>query len=195
MDDYLKEIPEKFHQLFQTIVSLTDPACEEHLNEEYRDMCREMVLELCVDDTPMARGKPLNWAAGIVHAVGWMNFLHDPGFEPHMTAAELAKRLSVSHGTMMAKSRIIRSGLDLMQFDPTWCLPSLMGMNPLSWMVEVDGFIVDAREMSAEFQQSAFEAGLIPSIPDQPDNVERCGIERVDDDSGQVMARIRPASG
>lgn len=189
MDDYLRDVPVPFHPLFKAVVSLTDLFCDLHLNDEYRDMCREMAVALCVDETPMARGKPLSWAAGIVHAVGWVNFLQDESFEPHMTTKQMARRLAVSQATMLAKSRIIRDGLELVQFDPDWCLPSLIQENPLVWMVEVNGLVVDARHMSLEFQQKAYEAGLIPGIPGEPG-----GEEASNDDPGRIIAKISPVS-
>jgi hypothetical protein len=190
MDDYLRDVPVPFHPLFKAVVSLTDRFCDLYLNDEYRDMCREMAAALCVDGTPMTKGRPLSWAAGIANAVGWVNFLQDPSFEPHMTTKQMAKRLAVSQGTMLAKSKIIREGLELMPFDPDWCLPSLMEENPLAWMVEVDGLIVDARHMSPEFQQKAYEAGLIPGIPKEPGSEEGG-----DDDPGHIIAKVSPASG
>ena len=33
------------------------------------------------------------------------------------------------------------------------------------WMVEVNGFLVDLRNMSREVQQIAFDKGMIPYIP------------------------------
>ena len=190
MNDYLQDVAVRFHPLFKAVTSLTDLFCDLHLNNEYRDMCREMALAMCHDGTPMARGKPLSWAAGIVHAVGWVNFLQDPSFEPHMTSKQLARRLCVSQGTMSAKLKILREKLSLVQFDPDWCLPSLMEANPLAWMVEVDGMVVDARRMPLEFQQEALEAGLIPSIPKGSG-----GEEDVDDHEAHIIAKIGPASG
>jgi hypothetical protein len=37
--------------------------------------------------------------------------------------------------------------------------------NPLMWMVEVNGLLVDLRDMPREVQEIAFEDGLIPYIP------------------------------
>ncbi len=145
MNDYLQDVAVRFHPLFKAVTSLTDLFCDLHLNNEYRDMCREMALAMCHDGTPMARGKPLSWAAGIVHAVGWVNFLQDPSFEPHMTSKQLARRLCVSQGTMSAKLKILREKLSLVQFDPDWCLPSLMADNSLLWMLSVV-FLWAARE-------------------------------------------------
>ena len=35
----------------------------------------------------------------------------------------------------------------------------------MAWMIEVNGFMVDARYASVEIQEEAFQRGLIPYIP------------------------------
>ena len=35
----------------------------------------------------------------------------------------------------------------------------------MAWMLEVNGLIVDARQMPREFQEAAYRAGLIPYVP------------------------------
>jgi hypothetical protein len=49
--------------------------------------------------------------------------------------------------------------------DPTWMLPSLVDQNPLVWMAEVNGVLVDLRDMPRELQVIAYEKGMIPHIP------------------------------
>ncbi len=58
---------------------------------------------------------------------------------------------------------------DMYQLDPNWCLPDLIDENPLVWMLEVNGFIVDVRHTPREVQEIAFEKGLIPYIPSDRD--------------------------
>ena len=62
--------------------------------------------------------------------------------------------------------------LKIRQFDHNWMLPSRMDENPMIWMLEVNGFIMDIRKSPREVQELAFERGLIPYIPadctDQP---------------------------
>jgi len=50
-------------------------------------------------------------------------------------------------------------------FNAEWLLPELVEDNPMIWMVKVDGFIVDVRDMPLEIQKQAFEMGIIPYIP------------------------------
>ena len=47
--------------------------------------------------------------------------------------------------------------------------PSRMEDNPLIWMLNVNGFMMDVRKAPREVQQIAFEKELIPYIPaDRP---------------------------
>jgi hypothetical protein len=159
------KIPDKFKAIYTEIVVMTDAFCERYLNEDYRQLCQEMAAVLCLAELPVGKGKPVGWASGIVHAVGWVNFLHDSSQSPHMTSAQVAEGFGVSQGTMMAKSKFIRDELDLIQMDPDWCLPALLEDNPLVWMLKVNGFIMDIRMAPREAQEEAYRQGLIPFIP------------------------------
>jgi len=155
---------EAFKALIQ-IIELTNAFCSSHLNEEYRELCEDLAWEAFEERLPLEKGRPAGWAGGIVHAIGYVNFLQDPSLSPHMTSAQLAEGFGISQQTMQTKSKIIRDKLDMMQFDPDWCLPSLLDDNPLVWMLEVDGLVIDARSAPLEFQQEAYRLGLIPYIP------------------------------
>ncbi|MHC4701101.1 MAG: DUF6398 domain-containing protein [Planctomycetota bacterium] len=159
------EIPEKLAQAFTEILGLTGEFCRKHLNQEYLDLCAEMAAELAEIEVPIHRGRPASWASGIVHAAGYVNFLHDPSQSPHMTSPQIAKGFGVSQGTMQSKSKIIRDELDMMPLDPDWCLPALLGENPMVWMLQVNGMIVDIRTAPREAQEEAYRMGLIPYIP------------------------------
>jgi hypothetical protein len=37
--------------------------------------------------------------------------------------------------------------------------------NPLIWLLQVNGFIIDIGDAPVEVQQAAFERGLIPYLP------------------------------
>ena len=44
-------------------------------------------------------------------------------------------------------------------------LEDLAEKNPLTWMIEINGFVVDLRYMPREVQEVAFAKGMIPHIP------------------------------
>ena len=168
-----EEVPVEFRKVYLELVSLTDEFCNELLDVEYQEMCRELAIDVCQTGSPVMRGKPASWASGIVYTVGWANFLGDPSFEPHVRSADIAKWFGVSVGTMLGKSKIIREGLDFMPLDPAYTLPSQLAENPLIWFLNVNGFIMDIRTAPREAQQVAYENSLIPFIPadrEQPES-------------------------
>ena len=166
MDEMLRRVPKDFRPLFTTLVELTDKFCADHLNDEYGQLCRELSARLCRKGTPLTSGRPRSWASGIVHAIGWVNFLSDPSQVLHMSAADVARGFAVSQGTMTAKSKTIRDRLRMVPLDPTWCLPSRLGDNPLVWMLETEnGLVIDIRLAPRCVQEEAYRQGLIPFIP------------------------------
>lgn len=82
-----------------------------------------------------------------------------------MTTADLCAVFGVGESTVHAKARVIEKALRIGVFDPKWAIPSLVGSNPLVWMAEVDGLLVDLRMMPREVQEVAFANGIIPYIP------------------------------
>ena len=114
---------------------------------------------------PVTSGQPQTWACGIIYLLGQINFLSDRSTQPSMRMADVCAALGVNQNTASAKARTISKALGTRQFDPTWTLPSMIDRNPVVWMAEVDGLIVDLRTMPREVQEIAFEKGMIPYIP------------------------------
>jgi len=100
-----------------------------------------------------------------VRTIGWGNFLNDPSQPHHMKMTDIDEAFGVSEATGSAKSSAIREMLKLRRLDPEWTLQSRMEDNPLIWMLEVDGLVVDVRHAPREVQEVAFGQGLIPYIP------------------------------
>ena len=115
--------------------------------------------------SPLLRGQPKTWACGIIRTIGMVNFLDDRTTQPHMKLTAIDKALGVGESTGQGKSMEIRKMLKIRKFDMDWTLPSRMDDNPLLWMLEVGGFLMDVRRASREVQEIAFEKGLIPYIP------------------------------
>jgi hypothetical protein len=151
--------------VYEKIVGLTDDVCDQHLDSEYRDLARAMTGALCRKrPSPLASGQTRTWACGIVHVLGRINFLADGSFPPQMTTADLCAAFEVGESTVHAKARVIDGVLGTRPSDPQWTLPSLAGRNPLVWMAEVNGLLVDLR-VPREIQEIAFAKGLIPYMP------------------------------
>jgi hypothetical protein len=161
-----KTVPKASESAFREIVKLTDDVCNRYLNEEYASLARRLAAALGRKrPSPILRGKPEIWACGIVYALGTVNFLFDKSQEPHIRADELCAVFGVSQSSGSNKAKGIRDTFNMFQMDPNWCLPSMVSENPLIWMLEVNGMIVDIRHMPREVQEVAYEKGLIPYIP------------------------------
>ena len=161
-----ESVPAAAKPTYDAVVALTNKVCNEHLNNEYAQLARRLAGSLARKrPSPIMSGKPKSWACGIVYALGTVNFLWDKSQTPHMRADELCKLFDVSPATGSAKAMTIRKMFDMFQMDPRWSLPSKMDQNPLIWMLQVNGFIVDIRHMPREAQVIAFEKGFIPYIP------------------------------
>jgi len=122
--------------------------------------------------SPLLRGQANVWAAGILHAVGVVNFLFDRTQQPSMSFDDLVNAFGVKKTTAGTKSKLIRDTFRMYQFDPDWTLPSKVGENPLVWSISVNGLIIGARYAPLEIQAEAYRLGLIPYIPGERKGAE-----------------------
>jgi hypothetical protein len=107
------------------------------------------------------------WACGIVRTIGWVNFLDDRSQKPHMKLTAVDKALGVGESTGQGWSMLIRNMLKIRPMDLAWSLRSRMHQNPMAWMIQVNGFLLDARFLKREIQEKALRKGLIPYIPER----------------------------
>lgn len=115
--------------------------------------------------SPLLKGKENVWAAAAVHAVGRVNFLDDPSEVPHCKPKILYEFFGIAQSTGQNKSKEIRKALGMGRMSPEWTLPSRLSDNPLVWMLQVNGLMIDIRRAPVELQRLAYEKGLIPFIP------------------------------
>jgi len=95
-----------------------------------------------------------------------VNFLDDPSQNPHIRMTEIDEAFGVSTSTGQTKSLAIRRTFKIHQFDGEWTLPSQMSRNPMVWMAEVNGLVMDMRYAPRNIQEIAYHKGLIPYLPD-----------------------------
>ena len=151
---------------FAAITSLTDAFCEQKLDEEYRCLIRKVVATLARKrPSPLLRGTEKVWAAAAVHAAGRDNLLDDPSQKPHCKPRAIYEFFGIAESTGQNKSREIRDALGMDPLSPQWTLPSRLAENPMVWMLQVDGVVVDIRRAPLELQRLAFAKGLIPFVP------------------------------
>ena len=163
-----KSIPLASRPAYEAVVTLTDAVCQRHLTEEWASLCRALTASLARKrPSPLLRGEPKVWAAGLLHALGTVNFLFDRSQPVSMSVPDLSTAFSVKSSTVGGKSKLIRDMFKMYPFDPRWALPSKIDQNPVAWMISVNGFLIDARQAPAEIQAEAYRRGLIPYLPGQ----------------------------
>ena len=161
-----EKVPAATQPFYATIAALIDRVCERYLNDEYAQLSRQLAAALARKrPSPIVRGKAEIWACAIVYALGTVNFLFDKSQEPYMRADELCAAFGVSQSSGSNKAKLIRDLFGMFQLDPRWCLPSRVDHNPMVWILEVNGLMVDVRHMRREVQEIAYQKGLIPYIP------------------------------
>jgi len=159
-------VPTAVRPYTDQIVAVTDAVCAEHLDAEYAELCRRVVGRLGRKrPSPLVRGDLRIWAAGVVYAVGQLNFIFDPAQTPHATADQLSTWLGVKKTTMANKAAMVREVLKLSQFDSELMRREMLHSSPFTWLLELDGLLVDARNLPPHLQVQALELGLIPYLP------------------------------
>jgi len=151
-----ERVPAALREKFDAISQATDAFCDLRLNDGYKKVIRQALAALGRKrPSPLLKGKDPAWAAGVVHAVGMVNFLFDPAQTPNCKAPEIYAHFGVGASTALAKSKEVRDALNMGQFSPEWTVASNLDRNPLVWMLEVNGLLVDVRRMPLEVQQIA----------------------------------------
>ena len=117
--------------------------------------------------SPLSNGNFNVWAAGIVYAIGQVNFVFDNTQTPHIRREDISTAFNVKQTTASEKARLIRNIFKIGLMEPKWYLPSKLGQNPIAWRLSVNGFLIDARYAPREIQEEAFRRGPIPYIPDK----------------------------
>lgn len=77
------------------------------------------------------RGDRRIWAAGIVYAIGRVNFLADPSQLPHLRTDDLADRLGVKQTTTAGKGRLIMDRLRIGLMDPEYARRDMGRQEPV----------------------------------------------------------------
>jgi hypothetical protein len=97
--------------------------------------------------------------------LGQANFVFDPSSEPWVTADQLSEAFGVAKSTMGSKAKQVRDLLRISPFSLEFQRADMIDQNPLVWIIDVNGFAVDARHAGLDIQVEAYQRGFIPYIP------------------------------
>src|SRR5690349_18156725 len=108
------------------------------------------------------RTSPIGNALAITPRLMW-SLTRMPAGRPARARAIVAAHPRASASMALLHPYVNRIGVS--RLDPSWTLPALVEANPLTWMAEANGLLVDLCDMPREVQEIAFEKGMIPYIP------------------------------
>ncbi len=130
----LTELSPAQRRWYDMITDMTDSFCHERLDSEYAVICQTVACRLAyMDDEQVRRGKPAIWAAGIIQAVGQMNFLSDPTFEPFQTAEDICLYFGTKKSTTSQKAKLIRDETGMNDlWDPEFSTEYMLIQNPFN---------------------------------------------------------------
>lgn len=118
-------------QKTEKLIEMTSGFCEKHLDEEYRDLCIRLIRKMSRKRTvPFMTGRMDIWAAGIVNALGNINFVFHSESDPHICADDICNYFCVKKATVGNKSRKIRELMKLREFDKEFSIKDLESRAP-----------------------------------------------------------------
>jgi hypothetical protein len=125
------------------LTDMTAAMCRQHLDAEYEQLCHKLIAKMARKRVvPFLSGRMEIWAAGIVYALGSINFLFDKSFPPHASPDTICEHFQVSKRTVAQKAKLIRDMFKLGYFDPEFSTQHMAQNNPLARLRMVDGFLV-----------------------------------------------------
>jgi len=165
-----KPLPKEIRAQAEAVLSLVDAFCERHLDAEYKELCRKLIEKLARKrPSPLARGEARIWAGGAIYVVGRQNFLFDPSMRPHMTVERISEGIGVPKSTLGNKASLICKTLRITRMTYDYHRREMLARDPLPWMIEVNGFLMDARKAPPDVQAELRRRGIIPDVDPIPE--------------------------
>ncbi|KGP74596.1 hypothetical protein N782_00630 [Pontibacillus yanchengensis Y32] len=137
---------EKIEARKKQLIDLTTDFCNQYITDEYAELSKKLIEKMArKKEVPFLRGKIENWAAGVIHALGTINFLFDKSTEPYASLDVILEYFGTKQSTTSQKSKHIREMFKLGHFHPDFTIQSIEQDNPFNNMQIIDGFIVPKR--------------------------------------------------
>jgi len=131
------------HDRKQILVEMTAGFCDKKLDSEYRELCEKLINKMAGKrQVPFLTGKLELWAAAVVHALGYINFLFDKNTVPYVSRDDICGYFKTSKSSTVQKSKLIRDMFKMSFFDPEFSTSQAAQSNPLADMGIINGLFV-----------------------------------------------------
>ncbi len=143
----------------EQILKMIEDFCAQKLNEEYLGLADRVIKELAqIEPVPFMRGKPEIWAAGVIHALGSVNWMFDRSNKCHTPAADINAFFGTNGSTTSQKATLIKDMLDMHHGDREFSTQDSIDNDPFAQFVMLDNMIVPMSMLSEELQQQVKQA-------------------------------------
>ncbi len=145
---------EKLKEKVEKISTLTAGFCEQKLDAAYSELVGKLIGKLSRKrPSPLLKGKEEIWAAGIIHAIGQVNFLYDRSSKPNITFDELNDYFFTSKSTVGNKAAEIRKMFKMDRITGFEFMSESNKKDNIFYnSVMVNGFIVPISSLPEEYQ-------------------------------------------
>lgn len=125
-------IPVAVRPQFEEIGEIMRTVCRDHIDDEYYYLGILLLEKLARKrPSPLLAGKTDAWAAGVLFALGSINFLYDKTSAPYISKADLAGCCGVKLSTANGKGRQIRDMFGMGYWDSRFSTQRMDDRNPL----------------------------------------------------------------
>ena len=143
-------INEKAHQL----ISLTTEFCEQHLDDEYEQLCEKLIRKMSRKrNVPYLSGGIEVWAAGVIYALGQINFLFDRSFEPYATPDDICDYFGTNKSTTSKKAKFIRDMFKMRYWNDEFSTEQNKKDTPFDKSIMINGLIVPTDILESKSQE------------------------------------------
>lgn len=149
-----RPIPAFMERRYDELIAEFDRACAEHLTPEFLAPGREMIRALCVSSLTPMKGRASHWIAAVIWALEQLNYASPPHSDE--TIGEWFK---IAAKSVSSKGSAIMAALQVQPHDPRWSFSP--HDSPWTWMVRVNGVLIDARNLPEAVQQEALRQGAL----------------------------------
>ncbi|MDO8871166.1 MAG: DUF6398 domain-containing protein [Methanoregula sp.] len=138
-------IPIGIRTRFEETGEIIRTVCRDKINDEYYYLGILLLEKLARKrPSPLLAGKTDAWAAGILSALGTINFLFDKTTIPYLSKEDLAGCCGVKQSTVSGKSKLIRDMFKMSYWDSRFSTRDMHDRNPMkNLIISQNGFIID----------------------------------------------------
>src|SRR5437763_17143707 len=102
----------------EKLIQMTNGFCDSYLDEEYKALCEKLIRKMSRKRVvPFLSGKIEIWAAGVVYALGGINFLFDKSSTPYATPDDICNYFGTPKITTGQQAKTIREMIQLFYFN------------------------------------------------------------------------------